>query len=165
MDLTPLTLSAAPFLHMVVGDTTEIHNELLTLEKHIPPMTVRFVRGMHSMTVAAMNDEVSAALQFPPHYGKNWDAFRDCMLDLSWLHTSSMLICVTEASYLLMGAPEETLPMLIEILGAATAAWNNPGRGKKARPYHVVFQVAETEEAKFNKRLATGKVTLSKMER
>jgi RNAse (barnase) inhibitor barstar len=30
-------------------------------------------------------DQFSAALEFPSWFGRNWDAFADCLKDLSWL--------------------------------------------------------------------------------
>ena len=37
---------------------------------------------------------LSAALQFPPHFGMNWDALNDCLTDLSWRPaTGYVLLC------------------------------------------------------------------------
>ncbi len=32
-----------------------------------------------------VREELAEALQFPDYYGKNWDAFDECMCDLDWL--------------------------------------------------------------------------------
>lgn len=36
-------------------------------------------------TVAQLNDEFSAALQFSAYFGENWPAFNECLKDLDWL--------------------------------------------------------------------------------
>jgi len=38
-------------------------------------------------------DAIAAALNFPGYFGRNWDAFWDCICDLSWLdaHTIAMV--------------------------------------------------------------------------
>ncbi len=33
----------------------------------------------------AIREKIAEELKFPDYYGKNWDAFLDCMSDLSWL--------------------------------------------------------------------------------
>lgn len=35
---------------------------------------------------------MSSALQFPSHFGYNWDAFEDALTDLSWLETDSVVL-------------------------------------------------------------------------
>ncbi|MDZ4819823.1 MAG: barstar family protein [Planctomycetota bacterium] len=32
------------------------------------------------------------SLEFPPYFGENWDALEECLLDLSWLPKSGVLI-------------------------------------------------------------------------
>jgi Barstar (barnase inhibitor) len=37
-------------------------------------------------------DFFKGALQFPDYFGNNWDAFDECISDLSWLNAESFLI-------------------------------------------------------------------------
>ncbi len=36
----------------------------------------------------------ASALRFPDYFGRNWDAFRDCLFDLSWLNPTPHRILI-----------------------------------------------------------------------
>lgn len=77
----------------------------------------------------ALLDRISAALQFPGWFGRNWDALEDCLSDLSWSRARGHVLLFENGK---LSAPDSK--MLIEILGAAAARW----RGKD-RSFFAVF--------------------------
>ncbi|MGN9755772.1 barstar family protein [Streptomyces sp. SD31] len=83
----------------------------------------RGVRGSHCRTSRDLFTEWAAALGFPDHFGHNWDAFRDCLLDVvqDTVQASSLplTIVVREADQLLADEPESVLVVFLEILGEA----------------------------------------------
>jgi hypothetical protein len=47
--------------------------------------TMRVVDGAAMIDRASMFDEFAMACDFPDWFGANWDAFADCLRDLTWL--------------------------------------------------------------------------------
>lgn len=68
---------------------------------------VLVARGSRMRTKAALLDEVSAVLQFPLHFGGNWDALADCLGDIDWSGgQESVVLGVAEAEQVLADEPE-----------------------------------------------------------
>jgi hypothetical protein len=92
-------------------------------------------------------DECAAALQFPPHFGGNWDALNDCLGDLSWLRAEGLVLCLRDAGHVLSAAALDQLTTLSAVLASAAQAWNQPGSRKRSkRPFHVVLHAIPGEE-------------------
>ncbi|GAA4405956.1 barstar family protein [Tsukamurella soli] len=88
--------------------------------RYRPAPTVRVVRGSRMRTKAALLDELAAALQFPLHFGGNWDALADCLGDLDWIRASgTVVLAVAEAEQVLADQPAE-LATLASVLADAT---------------------------------------------
>jgi RNAse (barnase) inhibitor barstar len=52
--------------------------------------------------------EFSEKLNFPDYFGFNWDAFSDCLTDLSWLeHKNSFFIIYKETRQFRLANPED----------------------------------------------------------
>ncbi|WP_375431949.1 barstar family protein [uncultured Friedmanniella sp.] len=90
-------------------------------EQHPGGAIVR-LRADRALDRTSLFAEVERALSLPPWFGRNWDALWDCLTDLSWLDRPAYLLVVTDAEQLLRDSPQE-LPLLLELLRAATAAW------------------------------------------
>lgn len=67
-------------------------------------------------------DRMAAALSFPDWFGHNWDAFADCMNDLSWRDAPGHVLVLTHADDFLHADPGG-FAIAIDILGDAAAAW------------------------------------------
>lgn len=78
----------------------------------------------------ALLGRISAALQFPSWFGRNWDALEDCLADLSWSKARGHVLLL-ENSEALSAADRGSLT---EILGMAASHW----RGKN-RSFFAVF--------------------------
>ena len=61
-------------------------------------------------------------LGFPAHFGATWDAFSDCINDLSWAPAAGYVIVIENVALLVQHAPDEAATAL-EILRAAADAW------------------------------------------
>ena len=68
--------------------------------------------------------EFAAALQFPHYFGENWDAFEDCLSDLSWLGDLPLLLIVANADRVLPDAPEDfkTFVSILTTIGSGEIA-------------------------------------------
>jgi hypothetical protein len=76
-------------------------------------------------------ERTAVALGFPAWFGGNWDAFFDCLADLSWRPASGHLLVFENTGDLRRHAPE-SLDTAIAILNDAAAAWHGRGRTFRA---------------------------------
>jgi hypothetical protein len=108
-------------------------------------LTVRVVRGRTSRRLEGLFDEFSAALQFPLYFGRNRNAFDECIADLDWLpHDTGIVIVVAQPEELLADAAPSELAWLASSLANAARGfseaidlgewWDRP-----PLPFHVVF--------------------------
>lgn len=91
--------------------------------------------GMH-LAVAALQgardknaflDKVAGALHFPDYFGRNWDAFYDCLTTLQPEGTKGWLLLLREASGFARADPEE-FAAAVDVLRDAVDYWNSQGR-------------------------------------
>lgn len=74
----------------------------------------------------ALLDALAAALDFPPGFGRNWDALADGLGDLSWLPAPGYVLLLDNGSGLRRSAPGD-FDVLLEILADATRAHAGAG--------------------------------------
>jgi hypothetical protein len=89
-------------------------------------LVVRTVRGRKMRNTSGIDDEFSAALQFPPYYGENWAALKDCLTDLVWLPPESGYVLIVTEPLLVLDESPADLPALVRCLDAAVSAWASP---------------------------------------
>lgn len=79
-------------------------------------------------------DSMATLLKFPSYFGGNWNAFEDCLCDLTWLPEGRLVLAHSN----LPNLPDGDLKTYIEILRDAVI------RGNKIEPrdYVVVFPSA-----------------------
>ncbi|MGW6695495.1 barstar family protein [Rhodococcus sp. NPDC054953] len=82
---------------------------------------VRLVRGPKMPTVAAVFDEVAAALQFPYYFGGNRDAFDECLRDWrDWLGDAPELVVVVRDADALLGEEPQEIGWLLSAFADAS---------------------------------------------
>jgi len=108
MSLQALTQTKAPWAHLLAATPSDACDAMWGLESSAANrLVMRALRGRKGTTREAFFDESAAALQFPYYFGENWDAFHDCITDLSWLRADAVVVYVTDANRLLDAAPAE----------------------------------------------------------
>jgi RNAse (barnase) inhibitor barstar len=75
---------------------------------------------------------MAEALDFPAWFGRNWDAFFDCLADLSWLPAEGHVLVLLNTAEMQRHAPE-TFDTAMAIMRDAAAVWT--GRGIAFRAY------------------------------
>lgn len=73
-------------------------------------------------------NEVSERLKLPAYFGFNWDAFSDCITDLSWMNTAGAVIIYNDSEHFRIAAPEDWLTAN-NILLEAIDYWKVNGKG------------------------------------
>ena len=76
---------------------------------------------------------VATALQFPAYFGRNWDAFDECLRDMTWLPSKGYVLVVRDAGQLWKQASH--------VAGAFVEAWLFAGEewGCHGVPFHLIF--------------------------
>jgi hypothetical protein len=116
-------------------------------------IAVRTIRGGKCRTKSGLLDEAAAALQFPCTFGANWDAFHDCLSDLSWLPTPVVIVVVLDGHLLLDRDEPDELEKFVRATAEAASWLSQPHRNRMPRALHLVVQVdrddAETVATRF----------------
>jgi RNAse (barnase) inhibitor barstar len=150
MKLEHLTRPTPPWLHALISSPADAAEAVRRLERSAS-VVARFVRGVKSLTKGALCDEMSAALQFPPYWGENWDALRDCLADPVWFDERPLVICFLDGTQLLEASGADQRRDLLTVLRDVAQLRNEPGKGKSPRPFHVVWQADARHEAELER--------------
>lgn len=159
-----LLAPAPPWAHLVVAAEREAERELRVMPGYWG-VVLRAVRGSRCGTKRDMLREWAAALQFPWYFGENWDAFEECINDLSWLPARGYVVAVTHADRLLRDADD--FATLMQILDDAATRWmESPATGSTrtlALPvsFHVVFHCEPPQEAETRARCRDAGIVLA----
>jgi hypothetical protein len=70
---------------------------------------------------------VSKALKFPEWFGGNWDAFEDCLTDLSWHPASGYVLVLEHGKHFGAGHKHEFVTAT-EVLEGAASFWQEQGK-------------------------------------
>ncbi len=71
---------------------------------------------------------VSKTLDFPDHFGENWDALADCLTDLSWLPFEQLALVLEEYRPFEKSNPVD-FSVFLEIFETAAEFWSENSRG------------------------------------
>jgi len=82
---------------------------------------------------------IAAALGFPAWFGHNWDAFFDCLTDLSWRPALGYVLILEHATELKATEPE-VFDTALAILGDAATVWQ--ARGAPFRAFVSIASVS-----------------------
>jgi hypothetical protein len=108
-------------------------------------LTVRVVRGRKMRTLEGLYNEFAAALQFPLYFGKNRDAFYECVAELANLPPGEgYVVTITEPDQVLVDSGVEALGWLAGSLASAAEGWRQTVElgewwDRPAVPFHVVL--------------------------
>jgi RNAse (barnase) inhibitor barstar len=127
---------AGAWLRTVTAPADDVYDAAIASDRHGAP--VRIIRGRQSMTADALFDELSAALQFPPHFGRNWDAVLDSLRDARDRHPSGLTLVVLDAAKLL-SADAAQRAALDRVLEQAHRDAEDPRGKPPAKTFRVVM--------------------------
>jgi hypothetical protein len=146
------------------SDFANLYNRLTATYKKA---VVRMIRGKKSQTLDDLDNEVSAALQFPYYFGENWAAFSECISDLDWVPGDAYILMFSQANLILQHEEARHFGVLMRILTEARENWiadrqslSNVG---PTPTYSYIFQVADQELASFSERMKEAGITLQSL--
>lgn len=109
------------------------------------------IEGGEARTTAELMEAFATAFEFPEYFGRNWNAFYDCMADLDWCPPEGYAVVIGNADAVLVDEqlhPEfdepSELAVLIDVLQRVVSEWNVPideGQpwDRHGIPFHVLF--------------------------
>ena len=71
--------------------------------------------------------EAAVQLQFPDYFGANWDAFEDCLTDMSWHEAGGYVIMFDGAAAFAERSPEQ-FNMAVQIFRSCAEFWRDRNR-------------------------------------
>jgi RNAse (barnase) inhibitor barstar len=71
-------------------------------------------------------NHVATALHFPGHFGHNWDALEECLVDMEWADADGYVIYYDHIDGLLTAHPDQ-FETFVEICRDAVASWKEDG--------------------------------------
>ena len=86
--------------------------------------------------------QVALALSFPEYFGNNWDAFSDCLTDMSWHETDGFVILYDHFDSLAKHSPRD-FEMALDIFKESEEFWQNQGKALFVLLYGKSRQVGE----------------------
>lgn len=72
-------------------------------------------------------NHAAVAMKFPDHFGKNWDAFYDCLTDFDWVEGKGFVIYFDHTDGF-VAHNESQLETVIELFEDAINYWKGEGR-------------------------------------
>jgi RNAse (barnase) inhibitor barstar len=158
MDYEKLFRPEEPRFYLKVIDESSLADLYVQLTSDYPQAAIRMVRGNKSKTVPDFFNEIGAALQFPYYFGENWDAFDECITDLSWIDGKAYLLMVSQANLLLQGSTQKDFQILIQVLSDAHETWlaqpQLVNSQEQPTAFHVLFTCSDGDLSTFSQRLA-----------
>ena len=139
---------SAPYLQWIIAPASDAYDAVRALDP-----AGRLVRGSRSLTKAALLDEMAAALQFPPHFGGNWDALNDALCDP---HERGWTVGILDAGKVLSKSGSDDLVKFVAVLNGVA---EQMARVKK--PFRVLLHEVSADLAAAQKRWAAAGVTVT----
>lgn len=80
--------------------------------------------------------EIGSLLKFPDYYGENWNAFEECINDLSWIKEKNVVLIHKK----MPNIPDDQQDVYLDILKNAVTSWELD----KGHTLIVVFPLPES---------------------
>ena len=150
-------LQADPWLRVLVANPSDAYDAAWAFQREgRGRVASRVLRGRKMRTIAALYDEIGAALQFPPYFGENANALDECLADLEWLPADAYVVTILDAIHLLDQEGAEPRRTFWETLERVAREWGEPVGASTPRPakaFRVIVQCMAGEEARMRERL------------
>ena len=79
-------------------------------------------------------NHAAAVLSFPDYFGNNWDAFEDCLTDMSWHETDGFVVLYDNVDTFAQNSPDQ-FKVALEIFRDIIEFWRN-----QEKPFFVVVR-------------------------
>lgn len=81
------------------------------------------IDGRKCEDLVSFLEEVGIAFRFPSYYGRNLNAFWDCIGDLSWIYEPNYSLTIKNSNYFLAREDEGTKRQVLDLLDKVRYDW------------------------------------------
>ena len=85
------------------------------------------MQGIGVRTKDQFLNETAKAFKFPAYFGNNWDAFEDCLTDMSWVEADGFLVLFDTFDSFAQHSPDD-FAIALDILSASCQFWSEHGK-------------------------------------
>jgi RNAse (barnase) inhibitor barstar len=117
-----LTAAAACGVYHLGCEPYEIEREAREAGLAFAKMDIGHVHHKEELT-----GHFATAMSFPAHFGRNWDALRDCLGDLSWMPADGYVVVLEKSKHFGAGHRHD-FDTALEVFKGVCDEWR--GRGK-----------------------------------
>jgi RNAse (barnase) inhibitor barstar len=105
------------------------HASVAELQKHSRAKSLSFfhLEGKKIEKKDQFLNHAAVAMKFPDHFGKNWDAFYDCLTDMEWAESNGYVIYFDHTDGF-ADHHESQLETVIELFQDAVDFWKGDGK-------------------------------------
>lgn len=165
MNRDDITGRSPPWLHVLRGPMSDARTPSSSVwpisDQYSQSCIVRYVRGSSMQSKRMLLAEYRSAFRFPCYFGQNWDAFRDCIFDLSWLirdwrigqpgkFPAAIVSIVIDAPLVLADENPDEHKTWLAILHESGEDWLNSECANLSRPpivFRTLLQATEVSNA------------------
>jgi len=139
-----------PWLHLLVGSNHDLPRLAERLKDSDSDVFVVELDGIQMRDLDGMYDGFTLSMAFPEYFGRNGNAFDECINDLDWLGSKGYVVLISNAEQLLADESQEQLSWFLEVMSRAGEEWSIEVRDSWQRPpvpFHCVLQTANEAQA------------------
>jgi RNAse (barnase) inhibitor barstar len=105
------------------------------------------INGAECKDAESFLSKIGVAFKFPDYYGKNLDAFWECIGDLSWIDETNYALVIYNKDSFLLQEPDKIKVEIIELLEKIRIDWGNVPNYKGEDEFRkkADFQIIITE--------------------
>jgi RNAse (barnase) inhibitor barstar len=81
-----------------------------------------YINGKNVTSKAEFLQAAAETMNFPDYFGENWDAFNECITDLSWLSASGYILLYTHPNNFANNSPSEW-SIALDVFREAVEYW------------------------------------------
>ncbi len=102
---------------------------VIEIEKEVAQCDYAFfyLEGESILSKEQFLEQIARAMDFPGHFGGNWDALEDCLTDLSWCEAPGYVILYDHFDVFAEQVPDQ-FETALEILDASVEFWRAQGK-------------------------------------
>lgn len=103
---------------------------------------ITMLSGSDLLTKESAMTAIGTAMSFPSYFGRNWEALRDCLTDLSWIESNVVVLVIEQAEVL--QTESEVVRKLQHCFSRAVEYWRNPWdigeMYRKVSRFHILLR-------------------------
>jgi hypothetical protein len=140
-----------PYICKIKSQVDTFINSLNELHISNNEFYVKILDGEKMKTKQTLFEEFACQLDFPTYFGYNWDAFDECINDLSWLNANVFILGFINSEKILCDENDVELKIFGSLLSEACDSWALPldeenDWGRSGKPFHILMQHQDEQQ-------------------